>query len=72
MCAGLSDSFIPLCHVLTGMNITEDLKLGIAYDIVFSSVGSGSGGNSIEFMLGYSFKVDYDKPVKSYKNPRYL
>ena len=28
--------------------------------------------NSLEFMLGYSFKVDYDKPVKSYKNPRYL
>ena len=58
----------PELAILTGMNITEDLKLGIAYDVVLSGVQN----NSIEFMLGYSFKVDYDRPVKSYKNPRYL
>ena len=54
--------------LLTGMNITEDIKLGIAYDVVLSKIQN----NSLEFMLGYSFKVDYDRPVKSYKNPRYL
>jgi len=54
--------------LLTGMNINDDLKFGIAYDVVLNKIQN----NSIEFMLGYSFKVDYDKPVKSYKNPRYL
>ena len=58
----------PELSILTGMNINEDLKFGIAYDVVLSSVQN----NSIEFMLGYSFKVDYDRPVKSYKIPRYL
>ena len=43
-------------------------KLGLAYDVVLSRIQN----NSIEFMLGYRFKVDYDRPVKSYKNPRYL
>ena len=62
----------PELVVLTGMNITEDLKLGIAYDIVFSSVGSGSGGNSIEFMLGYDFKIKTDKDPTKHKNPRFL
>ena len=54
--------------LLTGMNINEDLKFGLAYDVVLNKIKN----NSIEFMLGYCFKVDYDRPVKSYKNPRYL
>ena len=54
--------------LLTGMNINDDLKFGIAYDVVLNKIQN----NSIEFMLGYSFKVDYDRPIKSYKNPRYL
>ena len=54
--------------LLTGMDINKDLKFGIAYDIVLNGIGY----NSIEFMLGYSFKIDYERPVKSYKNPRYL
>jgi len=54
--------------LLTGMNINDDLKFGLAYDVVLNKIQN----NSIEFMLGYSFKVDYDRPVKSYKNPRYL
>lgn len=53
---------------LTGLNINEDLKFGLAYDVVLNKIKN----NSVEFMLGYRFKVDYDKPVKSYKNPRYL
>ena len=54
--------------LLTGMNINNDLRFGLAYDVVLNQIQN----NSLEFMLGYSFKVDYDKPVKSYKNPRYL
>ena len=54
--------------LLTGMNINKDLKFGLAYDVVLNKIQN----NSLEFMLGYKFKVDYDRPVKSYKNPRYL
>ena len=54
--------------LLTGMNINEDLRFGLSYDVVMSEIRN----NSIEFMLGYSFKLDVDKPMKSYKNPRYL
>ena len=49
------------------MNINKDLKFGL-YDVVLNKIQN----NSLEFMLGYKFKVDYDRPVKSYKNPRYL
>ena len=54
--------------VMTGMNLNKDLKFGIAYDVVLSKIQN----NSIEFMLGYSFSVETDRPVRSYKNPRYL
>lgn len=53
---------------LLGMNINEDLRFGLAYDIVMSEIKN----NSLEFMLGYCFHVNYNKPVKSYKNPRFL
>ena len=43
----------PELVILTGMNITSDLKFGISYDIVLSSIGN----NSLEFMLGYDFKI---------------
>ena len=58
----------PELAILTGMHITEDLKLGLAYDIVLSSIGN----NSIEFMLGYDFKVKPDKTISKHKNPRFL
>ena len=53
---------------LLGMHINDDLRFGIAYDIVMSEITN----NSLEFMLGYCFQVKYDKPIKSYKNPRFL
>ena len=53
---------------LLGMHINDDLRFGIAYDVVMSEIKN----NSLEFMLGYCFKVSYDRPVKSYKNPRFL
>ena len=54
--------------LLAGMNINEDLKFGLAYDVVMSKIGN----NSLEFMLGYNFKVKYDKAIKRYQNPRFL
>ena len=60
----------PELVVLTGMNITSDLKFGIAYDIVLSSIGTKH--NSLEFMLGYDFKIKTDKDPTRYKNPRFL
>jgi type IX secretion system PorP/SprF family membrane protein len=60
--------FRPELAILTGMHITEDLKIGLAYDIVFSGIGS----NSIEFMLGYDFKIKQDKAISKHKNPRFL
>jgi len=50
------------------MHITEDLKLGLAYDIVLSGIGS----NSVEFMFGYDFKIKQDKAISKHKNPRFL
>jgi len=44
------------------------LKLGLAYDVVLNQIGN----NSIEIMLGYDFKVSYDKAISKYKNPRFL
>ena len=45
------------------MNINNDLRFGLAYDVVLNQIQN----NSLEFMLGYSFKVDYDKPEKNLK-----
>jgi type IX secretion system PorP/SprF family membrane protein len=54
--------------LLTGMNVNEDLRLGLAYDVTMLN----PLGNSLEVMLGYSFKINYDKPISKYKNPRFL
>jgi type IX secretion system PorP/SprF family membrane protein len=54
--------------LLSGMNITDDLRFSIAYDLVFSNIGH----NSLEFMLGYCFDIKYDQPISKYKNPRFL
>tara|TARA_B100000401_G_scaffold437199_1_gene382257 strand:- start:1053 stop:1976 length:924 start_codon:yes stop_codon:yes gene_type:complete len=60
--------FKPELVLLTGMHITEDLKFGLAYDIVLSEIGK----NSIEFMLGYSFKINKEPNISRHKNPRFL
>jgi hypothetical protein len=54
--------------ILTGAEIIEDLKMGIAYDLVFSDINK----NSIEVMLGYDFKIKVENQLKKYKNPRFL
>ena len=54
---------------LLGMHLNESLRFGVAYDMPISEV---SHAGSMEFMVGYSFKVDYSKVVKGFKNPRLL
>ncbi len=55
--------------LLLGMHINEDLKFGFSYDVPTTNVSSSG---TFEFMLGYCFKIDYDKVVKGFKNPRFL
>jgi len=54
--------------LLAGMNINDDLRFGLAYDVTMLNELT----NSFEIMLGYSFKINYDKPISKYKNPRFL
>jgi hypothetical protein len=51
------------------MHINEDLKFGFSYDVPTTNV---SASGTFEFMLGYCFKIDYNKVVKGFKNPRFL
>jgi type IX secretion system PorP/SprF family membrane protein len=55
--------------LLLGMHINEDLKFGFSYDVPTTNV---SNSGTFEFMLGYCFKIDYNKVVKGFKNPRFL
>ena len=54
--------------LLTGMNINQDLRLGLAYDVTMVN----PMGNSLEFMIGYNFKIKTNKAISKYKNPRFL
>ena len=54
--------------LLAGMNVNEDLRFGLGYDVTIIN----PLGNSIEFMLGYNFKIKTNKAVSKYKNPRFL
>ena len=54
--------------LLSGLNITDDLRLGLGYDVVLNSIKN----NSFEIMLGYDFRINYEKPLNKYQNPRFL
>ena len=54
--------------LLAGMNVNEDLRFGLAYDVTMLNAMS----NSLEIMLGYNFKIKTNKAVSKYKNPRFL
>lgn len=54
--------------LLAGMNVNEDLRFGLAYDVTLMNAMS----NSLEFMLGYNFKIKTNKAISKYKNPRFL
>jgi type IX secretion system PorP/SprF family membrane protein len=53
---------------LAGMNVNEDLRFGLAYDVTMLN----PLGNSLEVMLGYSYTLNPIKPVSKYKTPRFL
>ena len=53
---------------IIGLKI-KDVKIGYAYTIPTSQIGSGG---SHEVMLGYCFKINFDKGRRSYKNTRFL
>ena len=54
--------------LLAGMNVNEDLRFGVGYDITMMNPMA----NSFEIMLGYNFKINTIKPVSKHKNPRFL
>ena len=54
--------------ILAGMDINENLRFGVGYDVTIVNPMS----NSFEFMLGYNFKVKTTKTISKYKNPRFL
>ena len=54
--------------LLAGMNITDDFRFGIGYDVTMVN----PLGNSFEVMLGYNFKIKRNNTISKYKNPRFL
>ena len=54
--------------LLAGMNVNDDLRFGIGYDVTIVNPMP----NSLEIMLGYNFKIKTNKAVSKYKNPRFL
>ena len=54
--------------LLAGMNVNEDFRFGLAYDVTIMNAMT----NSLEFMLGYNFKIKTKKVMSKYKNPRFL
>ncbi len=54
--------------VLVGVKI-KDVRVGYAYTVPTSKIGSSG---SHEVMVGYCFKLNFDKGRNSYKNTRFL
>ena len=54
--------------LLGGVDINKQLRLGVSYDLTVVN----SLGNSLEVMVGYNFKIEKDKSISKYKNPRFL
>jgi len=54
--------------VLVGLSI-KDVRIGYAYTLPTSKIGSSG---SHEIMIGYCFKLNFDKGRRSYKNTRFL
>ena len=58
--------------ILLGMNY-RNLNFGYSYDITTSALGrKGRSSGSHEIMVGYCFKIEIEKPRRSYKNTRFL
>jgi len=65
---GVNYRFQESIGLMIGMSI-KDLRFGYAYDI--NTLGYGVPG-SHEIRLGYCFKINTDKGIRSYRNIRYL
>ncbi|MFZ4401187.1 MAG: type IX secretion system membrane protein PorP/SprF [Bacteroidales bacterium] len=69
---GLSYRVQDAVTVLVGLN-WGNFKFGYSYDITTSKLGgAGKSNGSHELFLRYCFKIEFPKPVKSYKNTRYF
>tara|TARA_B100000767_G_scaffold105872_1_gene101639 strand:- start:8801 stop:9718 length:918 start_codon:yes stop_codon:yes gene_type:complete len=68
MWSGVSYRLDEGISLLAGMNVNDDLRFGLAYDVTIIN----SMSNSLELMLGYNFKIKTSKVISKYKNPRFL
>ena len=68
MWSGVSYRLDEGMSLLAGMNVNDDLRFGLAYDVTIIN----SMSNSLELMLGYNFKIKTSKVISKYKNPRFL
>jgi len=57
--------------LLGGLELSNGLRLGIAYDITTSAMATYSYG-SVEFMLSYNLEVGTDKFNQKYRSVRFL
>lgn len=50
----------------------KDFKLGYSYDLTTSKLSVGGSKGSHEIMLGYCFKFEFDRGIRTLRNTRYL
>lgn len=50
----------------------KDFKVGYSYDVSTSKVSIGGSKGSHEIMLGYCFKFEFDRGIRTLRNTRYL
>lgn len=62
---------VPALAVLAGLELTNNLRIGVSYDYSFSKIMNYSDG-SVEFLINYCFEINKDKSPKKYKSIRYL
>ena len=71
---GLTYRFQDAASVILGMNV-RNFNLGYSYDLTTSQLGrvtKGKSTGSHEVWLSYCFKIEIEKPRRSYRNTRFL
>ncbi|MDC0584136.1 PorP/SprF family type IX secretion system membrane protein [Bacteroidales bacterium] len=61
----------PEMGIMAGIEMSNNLRLGVAYDVVLSGLGTASKGN-VEILINYSFEIKKEKIPQRYKSIRYL
>ena len=56
---------------MAGMEMTNGMRVGIAYDFTTSAIAQYSNG-TVEFMLSYSLEVGSEKASQKYRSVRFL